>query len=281
MFIKRIFTASILSLVIVLSLFKASKDIFFILMWGISAIAIWEVGAIYLVGYINRSRYTFIIQVVMQILIAALCYLVYHYEVILLNTIYVYKMQFLLIHSLIWFFIVPYCLLVRPKIDNIFTHFTLLLLIVFLVIICFVSLIAIYDLTNAIHLLLVIAISSVADTSAYLIGKKFGRHKLLTEISKNKTIEGALGAFLGVAIYLLILHYCNVLVYITNQYSDLLRYAFILAAVSIIGDLFESWIKRVANVKDSGKILPGHGGVLDRIDSMLAVIPTYLLILIL
>ena len=120
-------------------------------------------------------------------------------------------------------------------------------------------------------LIAVIALSAIADSAAYFSGRAFGRHKLAPRISPAKTWEGAIGA--GLAILLLALglgwyYACD-----GRCLPSLVAAAGLLFVLSIEGDLFESWCKRVAGVKDSGMLLPGHGGVLDRIDSHLAVLP--------
>ncbi|MDR0298168.1 MAG: phosphatidate cytidylyltransferase [Streptococcaceae bacterium] len=111
------------------------------------------------------------------------------------------------------------------------------------------------------------------DIFAYLTGRQFGRHKLLPEVSPNKTIEGALGGILGSVVVSL------VLVLIFKRYAPMLGllkmtiYAVIFSSAAQMGDLVESSIKRHYGVKDSGNILPGHGGILDRFDSMIFVLP--------
>ncbi len=106
-----------------------------------------------------------------------------------------------------------------------------------------------------------------ADTGGYFFGRWFGKHKLAPTISPKKTIEGAVGgvlvAMLGVGLVGGLA--LNIPIYWT------LPLGIALAIVSIIGDLFESWVKRRFDTKDSGKLIPGHGGLLDRIDSFLAV----------
>lgn len=121
------------------------------------------------------------------------------------------------------------------------------------------------------QLLSIMAIAWVADTGAYFVGKTFGQRKLAPRISPGKSIEGALGGLVLVIIYLGILKYFHAALYLP-KFGSVFKFAFILTVVSIIGDLFESWLKRVAKVKDSGSILPGHGGVFDRIDSLIAVL---------
>lgn len=113
----------------------------------------------------------------------------------------------------------------------------------------------------------------VADSSAYFVGRKFGKNKLAPNISPGKTWEGVIGALFGVSIYV-------VLVWSFSGYHQ--YYAFIpnilLASwcwvgLAVLGDLFESAVKRQAGVKDSGSLLPGHGGLLDRIDALTSTLP--------
>lgn len=107
----------------------------------------------------------------------------------------------------------------------------------------------------------------IADTAAYFFGRRFGKHKLAPQISPGKTWEGVAGAALAVAVYALGL----ILIF---RYDARFAFAlFLIIPLSIIGDLFESWIKRRAGAKDSGRILPGHGGVLDRIDGLTSTLP--------
>ncbi len=117
-------------------------------------------------------------------------------------------------------------------------------------------------------LLAVVGIAIVADTAAYFSGRAFGRHKLAPVISPGKTWEGAIGGALAVAVYVLLLPTPEGL-----SKTAMVVAALVLCVLSVLGDLFESWIKRRAGVKDSSRLLPGHGGVLDRIDSQLAVLP--------
>ena len=122
-------------------------------------------------------------------------------------------------------------------------------------------------------LLLVLSVVWIADTAAYIAGKALGRTKLAPRISPGKTWEGALGAAAAVALY-----YGALLLLVEpgeryfDGWSGLAVFAVIMA-LSVEGDLFESWMKRQAGVKDSGQLLPGHGGILDRIDGLTASVP--------
>lgn len=121
----------------------------------------------------------------------------------------------------------------------------------------------------------------VADIAAYFTGRAFGRHKLAPEISPGKTREGAWGAVAGVVVYgLLVWPLAGLVVPVGAGQWVLLALALVLlTALSIIGDLFESLLKRQAGIKDSSQLLPGHGGILDRIDSLTATLPLVALVL--
>ncbi len=118
----------------------------------------------------------------------------------------------------------------------------------------------------------------VADIAAYFTGRAYGRHKLAPAISPGKTWEGVAGAVVGVLVY-------GVAAALVAGISPLDKPGWApllvsLTGVSVVGDLFESMIKRQAGVKDSGNLLPGHGGLLDRLDSQTSTLPLAALILL-
>ncbi len=132
-------------------------------------------------------------------------------------------------------------------------------------------------------LLALMAIVWIADTAAYFSGRRFGRHKLAPSISPGKTWEGVYGALFAVGTYALVL----LPLAARNGYAQALTagavavwvvLVLLLAAMSVTGDLFESLLKRQRGVKDSGNVLPGHGGVLDRIDALTAAMPAAALV---
>jgi len=122
-------------------------------------------------------------------------------------------------------------------------------------------------------LLFLLVLIWVADSGAYFAGKTFGRHKLAPSISPGKTVEGLAGALAGAILCGLLLAQLEPLAGAGTGMLVLLCLG--TSLVSVGGDLWESLIKRRAGVKDSGQLLPGHGGVLDRIDSLIAAAPFF------
>ena len=117
-----------------------------------------------------------------------------------------------------------------------------------------------------------------ADIGAYFTGRAIGRHKLAVLVSPGKTWEGAFGgAALAVVAGTLLGAYVPALVALEGRPLRWAVAALVLAAVSVFGDLFESALKRARGVKDSGTIFPGHGGMLDRIDALIAALPCFAL----
>ncbi|WP_138159045.1 phosphatidate cytidylyltransferase [Peptoniphilus catoniae] len=122
--------------------------------------------------------------------------------------------------------------------------------------------------------IMVFLIAFITDTFAYLIGSTFGKHKLIEKVSPKKSIEGAVGGVLG----------CLIITLIYSYYVGLninLELLFLIVASSImaqLGDLFASKIKRITGIKDYSNLLPGHGGLMDRFDSVIMVIPMVYLI---
>lgn len=125
---------------------------------------------------------------------------------------------------------------------------------------------------GVILLVLAILIPWVADGAAYFVGRFFGKHKLIPDVSPKKTVEGAVGGIVGVCIITLIFGLVMHLGFgkIPN-YSILLALAFVGGLLSMCGDLIASLLKREYGVKDYGHLFPGHGGVMDRFDSIISV----------
>jgi len=172
--------------------------------------------------------------------------------------------------ALFWVFAAPVWLARRPAVRA-----GLLLPVGALVLLAaFAALAALRDAGSGL-LLWIMAIAWVSDTAAFFCGRRYGRHKLAPSISPAKTWEGVWGALVAVLAYAVALEFLVARLF-PGIYGGPALFpvvALALAVLGILGDLFESQLKRRAGVKDSGRLLPGHGGVLDRIDALLPVLP--------
>ncbi|OGB23472.1 MAG: CDP-diglyceride synthetase [Burkholderiales bacterium RIFCSPLOWO2_02_FULL_57_36] len=144
---------------------------------------------------------------------------------------------------------------------------------------CFVAIAALYR-HGALYLFSVMALVWIADIGAYFSGKAFGKHKLAPSISPGKSWEGAIGGWIAVLILAALSTEIPALadtfathVQVKWNWIGFVLVMSLVVAASIAGDLFESQLKRRAQVKDSSNLLPGHGGVLDRIDALIPVLP--------
>ena len=123
------------------------------------------------------------------------------------------------------------------------------------------------------RLLMLLGIVWIADSAAYLVGQRFGRRRLAPRISPGKTWEGVAGACVAVAVYYAVLWFMFApREALFHGWGGIILFAAVMV-MSVEGDLFESWIKRQAGVKDSGRLFPGHGGMLDRVDGLIASMP--------
>ena len=124
------------------------------------------------------------------------------------------------------------------------------------------------------YILVALILAFTSDTGAYFVGCKYGKHKLAPNISPKKTVEGLLGGIASCVLFMLL--YCLVLQLgfkFRVDYLSAVIYGVFGSAASVLGDLTFSVIKRQSGIKDYGKLLPGHGGILDRFDSMIVVAP--------
>lgn len=165
--------------------------------------------------------------------------------------------------ALFWILFAPIFLISRYQIKNLLGLATLGWLILLPT---WLALVSLHEISPFL-LLAVMATVWIADSAAYFVGKRFGRRKLAQDISPGKTWEGIWGAWLAVGIYGL-----GLCLFFGFNYWIIVG-LWGIAVLSVIGDLLESLIKRQADVKDSGDLLPGHGGVLDRIDGLTSSLP--------
>ena len=179
-----------------------------------------------------------------------------------------------------WLFVVPLIVFKKLPIKNLLAVSSAFIF----SLVSFLGLTAAFDI-GVVFFFSILCVAWTIDTSGYFFGKKFGKKKLYPSISPNKTWEGVFGG-----IFMLFL-YSITLVFIENTWQFFIYQNFglmlllfsniILLIISIYADLFESLLKRNAGVKDSGSILPGHGGFFDRFDACLAISPSLVLVLLL
>lgn len=187
----------------------------------------------------------------------------------------------LIILTLFISFLILFLLVFKKKINIVDVAITILG-------ICYITLFILFiPLTREIpdgHLLIwyIFAATWGTDVFAYLVGSKFGKHKF-TDVSPKKSIEGCIGGIVGAVIIMLVITYAyNTIFYLNISYTFIGIIAIALSIISQIGDLVASSIKRFVGIKDFGNIIPGHGGMLDRFDSVIFTAPlAYLLIALL
>ena len=235
-----------LNLIIFVSSFEISKMCFYNTSYEIS----------------NKKHYYFIATIFISIFIS---------NILIKNGTWI----FLIIPSvLFWFYIIFYLANINKidqiKMFNIFYFFTFLLVISSFY--CSLYTIYLYSHSSLIYLISIVAIG---DISAFFIGKKYGKKPFFNTISPNKTKEGFIGSL--IICLLSSWGYCLFENYDLNLTIKILILTFFTVLISAFGDLFISLIKRRSGKKDTGNILPGHGGILDRVDSLLAAAPVFLI----
>lgn len=125
------------------------------------------------------------------------------------------------------------------------------------------------------YVMYILVLTWVVDSSAYFVGRRWGRHAFFSKVSPKKTLEGLLGGFVGAVGCITAFGWI-----FSPNWEQWLKFAtisIVAAIFAVVGDLFESLMKRETGVKDTGTMIPGHGGLLDRIDSMLAAVPIFAL----
>ncbi|AXF08260.1 phosphatidate cytidylyltransferase [Paraburkholderia sp. GV068] len=187
--------------------------------------------------------------------------------------------------AIFWVIAGPFVLLRKPTLAQGAWRSFLLLVGIVIFVACWHALVA-ARMQGVPFVLSLLLLVWLADIGAYFSGKAFGKHKLAPAISPGKTWEGAIGGWLAVMIVAVAAVLSHA--FEPTLYSELwahwgapraLLALTLLVAFSVVGDLFESMMKRQAGVKDSSGLLPGHGGVLDRIDALLPVLPLAMLLL--
>ena len=272
MLIHRILTALILIPLVIIALFFAPLSIFSYLMIAVCGMAAWEwTNFLAITKPLNKVVFTFFV-----VMLLSLIYLIPNTELIKYRLF-----NYIICLSIIWWLVALLLVIGYPKSAKYWSNSLVikLLFAFFILVPFFISMIELRSInytlntyTGAVWLLYVFVVVWATDTGAYFVGRTLGKRKLAAKVSPGKTIEGFLG---GVGSAILI----SIFVYLTG-YFQLSFTAFILSSllailVSVLGDLTESMFKREAGIKDSGNLIPGHGGILDRIDSLTAAVPMF------
>ena len=270
---KRILSAIVLLSIFLASFFLQNPTYFLLLVFIVSGILFYELGKILKLKGLSLIIYW----------IFSAAPIIFFYFIVIVNInfldesnqylIKVFLTNFSIIISFIsaifWLIIAPLDILYGKISSNIkFQIFYGYFLVTPMVIVT-----SLVFLQNKNLLLMPFMMIWLADIGAYFVGKNFGKNKLAKNISPGKTIEGAVGGFLANILFAFVLSQLYV-----EDFGFLFLFAVLVTALSIFGDIYQSFLKRRAKVKDSGVIIPGHGGLLDRLDSFCPTLPlSYLL----
>lgn len=260
---KRIITATLLCAVLIPAMFFLSNTLWAITMLLISIIALWEWGHFIKLNTKWLSLYVLFSSVIGIVLVSVLEQFGFHF-------FFINALKLFMLVSMFWLIVAPLWLakrlIIRQKILMALLGL-LLILSLWLALVCAKA-------VDPALLLTLVATICIADSAAYFAGKNFGKNKLAPNISPGKTWEGVFGALIAVSIFALALYnLANI------HHLMLFPLLWVVVYLGVMGDLFESLMKRQANLKDSGSLLPGHGGVLDRIDGLIPSLPIALLMI--
>ena len=263
MLLKRILTASIIAPIVVFGILTLTQTAFALALALILIISSWEYcGLIQIKHLAGKSLYTLLILIVSYFLSSVPS-----------------NLNVVLYSGAVWWLIALTWVMMFPKGSTLLRKTLTVKLIngLFIFVPMITALMALHLQDKSLVLFLLILIWST-DIGAYFAGKFFGKNKLCPNVSPAKTLEGVYGG-ITLAQVVTIIYVC-----ISTQtplLNDFLIFSFLalsVSLVSVLGDLFESVLKRIAEVKDSGNILPGHGGLLDRIDSLTSSAPIFFIL---
>lgn len=256
---QRVITACIAASIILLTIFFAPIEVATTVYAVLILVASWEWSR--LSGLKHFWQYALYLMVM-----AALMYLSLKLDVLL--------QRYLIVVAVIWWLSISLRLVLKSSPGSAISKISVLWL--FSGVLCllpaFVAIVQLQTANNGpLWVVFSLAIVAAADIGAYFSGRSFGKTKLAINLSPGKTWEGAVGGYL--AVMLLSLSTPLWLLASNKNLFWVLVFLSLITAVSIVGDLLESMLKREAGRKDSSHLLPGHGGILDRIDSLIAALP--------
>ncbi|MGP3593550.1 phosphatidate cytidylyltransferase [Vagococcus sp. WN89Y] len=276
----RLISAFVLVPIVIAALFLLPPVGFAIVTLAVCMLAAWEWGQ--LSGFTSRSQRVWL-AVLCGLVLAAMLVMMPEYH----HAVYQPLVEFSLWASLAWWLVALVLVLTYPRSAAMWRHSKTLRLIfgVLTIIPFFWGMVALrgwhYDENHydgALWLLYIMILVWGADSGAYMFGKLFGKHKLAPKVSPGKTWQGFLGGLLT----------AGIISWVYSAWADLavapstlLICSIVAALASVLGDLTESMFKREAGIKDSGHLIPGHGGIMDRIDSLTAAVPVFACLLLL
>lgn len=270
---QRVITALVLAIIFIVALFGLPAGYFSFFVGAIVLIGAWEWAC--LAGFPARWQRALYALFILVVLLLASFYLGFEGEAS--PNLDADAIRELLIAGCIWWAIALLLVQGYPSSALLWGHKILRLLMGLLVLIpTWVALVYVRQQeAGAWLVLLLMLIVAMADSGGYFAGKRFGKHKLASAVSPGKTWEGFAGGLIANCVLALMLS-------LTLELSLLLMLVLVVptSLVSVLGDLLESMLKRQAGIKDSGTILPGHGGILDRVDGVTAAAPVFALALL-
>lgn len=277
---SRLISAFVMVVMVIVVLFWLPPVGFAIATLVICMLAAWEWGQ--LAGFVARSERVWL-AVLCGLLLAVMLISLPEYN----RTVHVPMIEISLWISLIWWIVALLLVLFYPASARFWHHSRPLRLVFGLLTIVpfFWAMVALrswhYNINHFIGsmwLLYVMFLVWGADSGAYIFGRLFGKHKLAPKVSPGKTWQGFIGGLLTSAIFSLLFSLC---VNLSVAPFTLLVCSVIAVLASVLGDLTESMFKREVGIKDSGHLIPGHGGIMDRIDSLTAAVPVFVCLLLL
>ena len=267
---ERILSAVFLLFIFLVSFLSKNPLYFLAIVFIVSGILLYELGVILKLKSLALVIYW----------ILSLTPIIFFYLLIFLNISYfnhgvkIFLINFLILISwvslIFWFVLVP----IDIKYKKISSNIKFQIFYGYFLVTPMVLVTSIVFTQNKTLILIPFIMIWIADIGAFFIGKKLGRNKLAKIISPGKTIEGAIGGFICNIICAFILAY-----FFAVSFYIMLFFATVITGLSIFGDIYQSFLKRQANLKDSGSIIPGHGGLFDRLDSFCPTLPVFFLVL--
>lgn len=271
MLTQRLLAAIVLIPIVILCLFFLPLLGFAFVVLVICALAAWEWTQFLAIKSL-KIRYLFTLIISISIVF------IYYFATNIVDHTIIFKV--ILLCSLVWWGVAFILVVSYPRSTNLWkSKIIKILLAYFTLLPFFVGMVELRGIAyfnnsyqGAFCLLYVLVLVWATDSGAYFAGRSFGKYKLAPKVSPGKTIEGFLGGVILSLIISIIVYFSH---YFPISFFNLIMSSIFAILASVVGDLTESMFKRDAKIKDSGHLIPGHGGILDRIDSLTAAVPVF------